>query len=97
MTDWAVMGLAVAGLWAVEHHVIRGSVEDLGKRIAALHHEVIAWQACHNHTVEELDRRLSGLEEVTALAANEVRIASTELLARLPGLDADSGGRCEQE
>ena len=97
MTDWIVVGLGVAGLWGVERHVMRGTVEQLGKRITALHLEVAAWQACHDHTVAELDRRLSGLEEVTALAANEVRIASAELLARLPGRDTGPDERCEQQ
>lgn len=97
MTDLVVVGLGVVALWAIERHAMRSTVDQLGRRISALHHEVAAWQACHDHTVAELDRRLSGLEEVTALAANEVRIASTELLARLTDRDTSSEKRCERD
>lgn len=40
---------------------------------------------------------LAGLEEVTALAANEVRIASTQLMARLPNRESGPADRGERE
>lgn len=97
MTDLVVVGVGFAALWAVERHVMRGEVEKLGKRISAVHTEVASWRACHDQTVQELDRRLSGLEEVMALAANEVRIASNQLMARLPDPEPGPAYRGERE
>lgn len=71
-------------LWEFERRRMRGEIGTMAKRVTALHVEVAAWQACHDHTVAELDRRMSGLEETTAMAANEIRMASTELMSHLP-------------
>jgi hypothetical protein len=86
-TGIVVAGLVLGGLvsvafWAgsfVRPSVALGRVEH---ELADLRAEVVGYRAAHEHLVGSLDRRLHGLEQTTAHAANEVRMASNQLLAR---------------
>lgn len=65
----------------------RPSVEALDRlegEVAALRKDVAGYQAAHTNQMESLDRRLVGLEETAARAANELRMASEHLIAQVP-------------
>lgn len=92
MRDFLVIAIPLTLLWEFDRRRMRGDIGTMAKRVTALHVEVAAWQTCHDHTVAELDRRMSGLEATTAMAANEIRMASTELMSHLPDKAAGDEG-----
>lgn len=49
--------------------------------ISALRSDIGRWQRAHSHEVESLNRRLVRVEENTATASNEVRMATAHLRA----------------
>jgi hypothetical protein len=57
--------------------------------VAALRKDVAGYRAAHQNEIEALDRRLDGLERTAAQAANELRMASEQLIA---GRAVDSAG-----
>lgn len=56
----------------------------LGEEVAALRLEFIDYRATHEYDAAQIERRLDALEATTAQAANEVRMASHQLIERLP-------------
>ena len=61
------------------------------RQVASLRSEVDGYRAAHTNQMESLDRRLSGLEDTAAKAANEWRMASEQIMSRLTA-DAATGG-----
>jgi hypothetical protein len=83
----AAIGLGLGGLLAVAFwagSLVRPSVAlgQVAHELHALRTEVVEYRAAHEHLVGSLDRRLDGLEKTTAHAANELRMASDQLLVR---------------
>jgi hypothetical protein len=54
------------------------------REMAALRAEVDGYRTAQEHLAVSLERRLDDLELATAKAANEVRMVSNEVMARLP-------------
>lgn len=54
------------------------------KQVAALRAEVAGYWSAHEYLAASLERRLDDLEMTTARAANEVRMASHEVMAQRP-------------
>lgn len=101
MTDvvaTAAGGLGLCGLLLVAFlagrslHQARG-LDGIQRELESLRQEVVGYRSTHTHDTAQLDRRLDALEEATAHAVNEVRMASDQLVARLP---AGSEGRCDR-
>ena len=88
----AAWGLALCGLVTVAFLAgcsltqARG-LDGIQRELESLQREVVSYRTTHTHDTGQLDRRLDALEETTAHAVNEVRMASDQLVARLP-LDA---------
>jgi len=59
---------------------------DVRLRLEALHRQVVAWQAAHDHQVESLDRRMRDVEEAAARAEEEARIVSVQMAELTRGL-----------
>jgi hypothetical protein len=83
----ASIGLGLGGLLAVAFWAgsfVRPSVAlgRLERELRLLRGEVCGYRAAHEHQMTTLDRRLDGLEQTAAHAANELRMASDQLLAR---------------
>jgi Tfp pilus assembly protein PilN len=55
------------------------TIGDLRGRIDALHRQVSAWQAAHDHQVSLLDRRMRDVETAAARAEEEARIVSVQM------------------
>jgi hypothetical protein len=85
----AIGGLLSAGLLAIaflvgtrtKPSVLLVRVEE---EMSALRAEVAGYWSAHEHLAESLERRLDDLELTTARAANEVRMASDQVIAHLP-------------
>ena len=56
----------------------------LGEEVAALRLEFVDYRTTHEYDAAQIERRLDALEATTAQAANEVRMASHQLIERLP-------------
>jgi hypothetical protein len=54
------------------------------RQVGALRSDIAGYRAAQQNETSSLDRRLLGLEQTTARAANEVRMVSDQMLARLP-------------
>lgn len=54
------------------------------EQMAALRAEVAGYWSAHEYLAASLERRLDDLEMTTARAANEVRMASHEVMAQRP-------------
>ena len=65
LADWRI---AVA-VRSVEHHLV------------ALDRAVTAWQRAHDHQMQELHRRLNGIETAAGRAEREARAVSGQLTA----------------
>jgi hypothetical protein len=52
------------------------------RQVAALRSEVNGYRTAHENQMTSLDRRLLGLEETSARAANELRMASNQLMSQ---------------
>lgn len=65
----------LAGRWT------RRYADTLGieRRLDELQVRLQGWQAAHDHQVDNIDRRLSQVEECAARAENEARIVSAQL------------------
>ncbi|HEY3142428.1 MAG TPA: hypothetical protein VGJ86_14920 [Acidimicrobiales bacterium] len=59
---------------------------DIHGRLEALHRQVVAWQAAHDHQVASLDRRMRDVEEAAARAEEEARIVSVQMADLTQGL-----------
>jgi hypothetical protein len=86
MVGLAAVGLALSGLLTVGVLVglLRPSIA-LGRvehELHSLRAEVVGYRAAHEHLVSSLDRRLDGLEQTAAHAANELRMAADQVSAR---------------
>jgi transposase InsO family protein len=69
-------------------------LDGIQRELDSLRREVVGYRMTHTHETAQLDRRLDALEEATAHAVNEVRMASDQISARLPidpGRRADHG------
>jgi hypothetical protein len=82
----AALGLVglVAGVSAVLFVVVRQPLASRGTgelrvHLDALHRQVVAWQAAHDHQVAVLDRRMRDVEVAAAGAQEEARIVSVQL------------------
>lgn len=74
-----VAGLAAAVLvWRLVLLDRRGA--HIGGRVEALRHEVVRWQAAHDHQVASMDRRMRDVEMAAARAEREARILSHQLV-----------------
>jgi hypothetical protein len=89
----AALGLVglVAGVGAVlfvvcRHHLASKGMAELRVHLDALHRQVVAWQAAHDHQVELLDRRMRDVEVAAAGAQEEARIVSVQLAELTQGL-----------
>jgi hypothetical protein len=80
---WAAALLVVAVLIRVQAKpsLLLARVE---REMAALRSEVNGYRTAQAHLVTSLERRLKGLEQTTAIAANEVRMVSEQVMASLP-------------
>jgi hypothetical protein len=64
------------------------------KETAALRSDIDGYRAAQQHLAESLERRMDDLEQTTAQAAVEVRLASTAVMSQLePGSTDDSRRR----
>lgn len=52
----------------------------LEHQLRRLRNDVVSYRAAHESLTASLDRRLAALEQTTALAANELRMASALLM-----------------
>jgi len=82
-----VAGLALGGMLSVAFLAglfVRPSVmlSRVERQVAALRSEVNGYRAAHENQMTSLDRRLLGLEEPSARAANELRMASSQLMSQ---------------
>lgn len=59
---------------------------ELQRRLDALHGQVVAWQAAHDHQVASLDRRMRDVEAAAARAEEEARIVSVQMAELTQGL-----------
>ena len=60
------------------------------QQIAALRADIDGYRVAQEHLAASLERRMDDLERTTARAANEVRMVSNEVIARLgavPGIN----------
>ncbi|HMG43552.1 MAG TPA: hypothetical protein VK611_19635 [Acidimicrobiales bacterium] len=74
----AVVLAFLAGCWR-RCNVALGRIEG---EMAALRREVTGYRAAHENMTESLDRRLLGLEQTSAEAAVELRMASDQLMGQ---------------
>lgn len=82
-----VLGLALVSVVTVVVHTWRHPSVELGRvegQVGALRREIAGYRAAQENATSSLDRRLLGLEQTTARAANEVRMVSDQVLARIP-------------
>jgi hypothetical protein len=81
-TAW-LGGVTVAAvvvlLVAIRQYLAHGGVGELRHRLDALHRQVVAWQAAHDHQVASLDRRMRDVEVAAARAEEEARIVSVQM------------------
>lgn len=85
----AVGGLGLGGLLTLaflagirtKPSVLLARVEH---ELAALRGEVADYRTAHEYQAASLERRLDDLEQTAARAANELRMASDQMVARLP-------------
>jgi hypothetical protein len=68
------------------------ALDRLEGEVAALRKDVAGYRAAHENQMESLDRRLVGLEKTAARAANELRMASEQLIAHGPLGPGPGGG-----
>jgi hypothetical protein len=66
---------AIIGQWCRRRLGNRG----IERRLDALYQQVVAWQAAHDHQVEQIDRRMRDVETSAARAENEARIVSVQM------------------
>ena len=93
----ALAGLILGGLTTAAFlaGACKKATDGLGRveqEIAWVRREVIDHRAAHEHLTALIDRRLDALEQTTAQAANEVRMASDQLMARLPAEPTEPSG-----
>lgn len=80
-------GVAVAGVLALPA-LWRGylgpalALRRIEREVTALRGEVVGYRTAHEHLMTSLERRLSALEQTTAVAANELRMASDQIMTR---------------
>ena len=85
----AIVGVALGGLVAVgflaglltRPSMLLGRVES---QLSALRRDIAGYRSAHENQTSSFDRRLLGLEQTTARAANEVRMVSDQVLAQVP-------------
>lgn len=56
------------------------STTSVARRLDALHQDVRAWQAAHDHQIEALDRRMQRVEEAAARAETEARMIANVVM-----------------
>ncbi|MGH9213853.1 MAG: hypothetical protein ACRD2C_24745 [Acidimicrobiales bacterium] len=84
----AVPAAMIIGRWCAKHLGTR----EIERRLESLYHEVMAWQAAHDHHVESIDRRMRDVEASAARAENEARMVSVQMADMSESL----AGRIEQ-
>lgn len=60
-------------------------------QLGRLRNDVVSYRATHESLTASLDRRLAALEQTTALAANELRMASALLTNKRPPASSQVG------
>lgn len=75
--------LTLAAAVALTGWRITAAVRSLEHHLAALDREMKAWQRAHRHQMQELHRRLSGIEAATRRAEREARAVSDQLTATM--------------
>ena len=96
MLDAVSLGLTSAVVLAFLASRWRRCTVALGRiegEMAALRGEVTGYRAAHENMTESLDRRLLGLEQTSAQAAVELRMASDQLIGHLATGSPASGQR----
>ena len=101
MTDLVVVAavaLGVSGLIAAAY--VTGTwvksaqrLEEIERQVAGLRREVIDCRLTQQHDTAVVVRRLETVEASAAQAANEVRMASDQIIARFPSEDRGDRGR----
>jgi hypothetical protein len=81
-----VVGVMAAVLVCSRQFVASVGAGDLKGRLDALHQQVSAWQAAHDHQVASLDRRMRDVESAAARAEEEARIVSVQMAELTEGL-----------
>lgn len=74
-----VTGVTLVLLYAGRRMLADPGVGDMRKRLEALHRQVVAWQAAHDHQVASLDRRMRDVENAASRAEEEARIVSVQM------------------
>ena len=101
MTDVVVavaVALGVSGLIAAAY--VTGTwmksalrLQEIERQVAGLRREVIDYRLTQQHDTADVVRRLGTVEATAAQAANEVRMASDQMLARIPPAIRSDRGR----
>jgi hypothetical protein len=79
MTVGLAAGVTLAALYGGRQLLAEPGLGDLRTRLEALHRQVVAWQAAHDHQVASLDRRMRDVEVAAARAEEEARIVSVQM------------------
>lgn len=93
-----VVGLGLGCLMGVVFMVgarARPSAEMLARiegELGRLRTDVVGYRVAHEHLMGVLDRRLDAMEQTTATAMNELRMASGQLTAPPVGTEAPRNG-----
>jgi hypothetical protein len=77
----AIVALGLRG-WLARRELPRKALQRLEREVTGLRADVAGYRAAHQNSMESFDRRLAGLEQTTAQAALEVRMASGQLMAQ---------------
>ncbi|HEY8545955.1 MAG TPA: hypothetical protein VIL36_12940 [Acidimicrobiales bacterium] len=80
LTVGLVAGVALVALYGGRQLLAEPGLGDLRTRLDALHRQVVAWQAAHDHQVASLDRRMRDVEQAAGRAEEEARIVSLQMM-----------------
>ena len=80
MTVGVAAGVTLLALYSGRQLLAEPGLGDLRTRLEALHRQVVAWQAAHDHQVASLDRRMRDVEQAAGRAEEEARIVSMQMM-----------------
>ncbi len=80
LTVGVAAGVTLVALYSGRHLLAEPGLGDLRTRLEALHRQVVAWQAAHDHQVASLDRRMRDVEQAAGRAEEEARIVSMQMM-----------------
>lgn len=80
MTVGVAAGVTLLALYSGRQLLAEPGLGDLRTRLEALHRQVAAWQAAHDHQVASLDRRMRDVEQAAGRAEEEARIVSMQMV-----------------